>query len=55
MVFGLIGVPCCGNTAHTFDAQLDTIKLYSVGAGWDLGLRIGSVQRMSCVFGSFRG
>jgi hypothetical protein len=43
MVFGLLGVPCCGNIVHTFDYQLGARTLFSVGAGWALGLRIGSV------------
>jgi hypothetical protein len=43
VVFGLLGVPCLGHIAHVFDDQLGIRKLYSAGAGWDLGLGIGSV------------
>jgi hypothetical protein len=43
MTFSLLGVPYFGNIAHTLDDQLATRKLYSVGAGWDLGLRISPV------------
>jgi hypothetical protein len=37
------GVPGFGNVGQIFDDQLGNTKLYSAGAGWDLGLRIGSL------------
>jgi hypothetical protein len=50
MVFGLLDLLSFGNIAQLFDDQLGTTKLYSAGAGWDLGLRLGSVCKVCHVF-----